>query len=209
LAERLARSIKQLPKNARLPLLDLSMPALRQLSAADRATLLLNVDRLIVADRRVTLYEFVLQTVLTRRLDARAGRAIPIRFSSLAELKQECADLLSLAAHVASPLVHQSPVALFMLAVAACPQLDLTAQHLTDAQALGFSKVKAALDRANQLAPLVKPALIKALAAIADVQQPVPLEVADLLRAICSAIEAPMPASVAAIYTASGWPSAV
>jgi Zn-dependent protease with chaperone function len=208
LAERLAKIIEQLPKNARLPLLDLSMPALRQLSTTDRATLLLNVDRLIVADQRITLYEFVFQTVLTRRLDARAGRAIPIKFSSLIELKLECIDLFSLAAHVAAPLVKQPAAMLFMRAAGACPQLGLTEQHLVDAKALGFSKVKAALDRANQLAPLAKPALIKSLAAIVNANEPMPLEMADLLRAICSAIEAPMPASVASIYAASGWPSA-
>lgn len=207
-AERLAQLICQLPSNARLPLLDLSMPALRQLSIADRAVLLKNVDRMIAADQRVTLYEFVLQTVLTRRLDARAGRATPFRFSALTELKAECAILFSLAAHVAAPLLQQSAVVLFMRAVRAYPQLGLAEQDLIGAQALGFAKVKLALDRANLLAPLATPMLIKSLVAIVDADRNMPLEIADLLRAICAAIDAPMPAKVAAIYTESGWPEA-
>lgn len=208
LAEQLAKAIARLPKNARLPLLDLSMPALRLLSITERAALLLNVDRLIVADRRITLYEFVFQTVLTRRLDARAGRAVPVKFFSLMELKPDCINLFSLAAHVAAPLVKQPAATLFMRAANAYPQLSLNEQQLVDVPALGFSKVKAALDRANQLAPLTKPALIKALAAMVDAKEPMPLEMADLLRAVCSAIEAPMPAAVASIYSASGWLSA-
>jgi Zn-dependent protease with chaperone function len=207
-AERLAQAIHQLPNNARLPLLDLSMPALRQLSVGDRALLLANVDRLIAADQRVTLYEFVLQTVLTRRLDARAGRATPFRFSALTELKVECAILFSLAAHVAAPLLRQPAAALFMRGARAYPQLGFAEQDLLAVQSLGFTKVKLALDRANLLAPLATPMLIKSLVAIVDADRSMPLEMADLLRAICAAIDAPMPAAVAAIYTASGWPEA-
>lgn len=209
-AEHLAHAINQLPDNARLPLLDLSMPALRQLAIADRTLLLANVDRLIATDRRMTLYEFVLQTVLTRRLDARAGRATPFRFSALTELKAECAILFSLAAHVAAPLLQQSAAALFMRAARTHPQLELSEEDLIVVQALRFARVKLALDRANLLAPLATPMLIKSLVAIvdADLTMPMPLEMADLLRAICAAIDVPMPAAVAAIYTVSGWPEA-
>jgi Zn-dependent protease with chaperone function len=207
-AERLAHAINQLPDNARLPLLDLSMPALRQLAVVDRTTLLANVDRLIAIDQRVTLYEFVLQTVLTRRLNARSGRAKPYRFATLTELQPECEILFSLAAHVAAPLVQRPAAELFMRAASAYPQLGLSEQNLIAVQALGYAKVKLALDRANLLAPLATPMLIRSLVAIVDGSRSMPLEVADLLRAICAAIDAPMPATVAAIYTASGWPEA-
>lgn len=203
--EQLTTAIGQLPRNARLPLLDLSMPALRQLPAANRAAMLSHVDRLIAADHRVTLYEFVLQTVLARRLDPHAGRAIPVRFFSLAELKRECADLFSLAAHVAAPLANQSATVLFMRAAASCPQLGFAETDLVDATVLGFGKVRAALDSANQLAPLAKPALIKALTGIIADRMPMPVIMADLLHAICAAIEAPMPPSVAAVYATAGW----
>lgn len=207
-AERLAYAINQLPDNARLPLLDLSMPALRQLAVTERTSLLANVNRLIAVDQRVTLYEFVLQTVLTRRLDARAGRAKPFRFATLTELQPECAILFSLAAHVAAPLLQRPAAELFMRAVRAYPQLELSEENLIAVQALGFAKVKLALDRANLLAPLATPMLIKSLVAIVDAGRSMPLEMADLLRAICAAIDAPMPAAVAAIYIASGWPEA-
>ena len=208
MVERLVKAIGELPGNARLPLLDLSMPALRLLSVADRTSLLENVDRLIAADRRITLYEFVLQTVLTRRLDVRAKRAAAIRYASLNELKMECAILLSLAAHVAASLLQQSPDKLFMQ-MASATSLPVTEKDLITATALSFSKVKLALDHANQLAPLAKPALIKSLAAAFDASSGMPLEMADLIRAICSAIDAPMPASVASCYTSLGWPDAI
>lgn len=202
----LAAAIGQLSPHARLPLLDLAMPALRQLAADERALLLANVDKLIAADQRMSLSEFVLQTVLARRLDMHAGRAVPVKFLSLQELRHECATLFSLAAYVAAPLLQLPAANLFMRSAAACTQLALSEQDLVDVQVLRFSKIKAALDRANQLAPLTKPALIKALIAVVGEHDALPLGVADLLRAICAALEAPMPNVVAAMYTESGWP---
>lgn len=136
----------------------------------------------------------------------RAGRAVPVKFLSLQELRPECASLFSLASYVAAPLLQLPATTLFMRSALACTQLALSEQDLIDVQVLRFSKIKAALDRANQLAPLAKPALIKALIAVVGEHDALPLGVADLLRAICAALEAPMPNAVAAMYTESGWP---
>ena len=200
----LAESIDQLPRSARLPLLDLTMPALRQLPAAERAILLTAVDKLIAADNKITLAEFVLQTVLTRRLDVHAGRAIPVKFANVAELKSECATLLSLVAHVvsAAPRTQQeAPAQAFMRGAACFPELGLSADDLLPVSAIGFANAKTALDRANQLAPLAKPALIKALLATANATDKLPIAAADILRAICAALDAPIPPAVAATYT--------
>lgn len=199
-------ALEQLPGHARLPLLDLAMPALRQLTLAERVSLLANVTRLIAADQRISLDEFVLQTVLTRRLDMHAGRAVPVRFLSLPELQHESAVLFALTAHVMGPLLHQPAVSLFMRAAMACPQLTLSERDLLTAHALDFGIVKAALDRSNQLAPLAKPVLIKAMLAMVGEHAAIPLLAADLLRAMCAALDAPMPPRVAEAYAASGWP---
>jgi Zn-dependent protease with chaperone function len=200
----LLKAIGQLPDSARLPLLDLAMPALRQLPEAARARLLAIVDRLIAADNRITLAEFVLQTVLTRRLDPHAGRAVPVRFHQLMALREACIVLLSLVAHSAGAATA-APAAAFMRGAQRCPELGLSPTDLIDAAALGFARVKRALDDANRLAPLAKPALIKALLAVAGDADPMPVATADVLRAICAAIEAPVPPAVAATYTGYHW----
>ncbi|HEX2530588.1 MAG TPA: M48 family metalloprotease [Burkholderiaceae bacterium] len=201
----LAQAVAQLPKSARLPLLDLAMPALKLLPQQARDGVLATADKLIAADNRMTLAEFVLQTVLARRLDARAGRSTPIRFSRLAELKPESAVLLSLTAHVAAKALHETPSEAFARGVASCPELGLPASGLIGISELGFEQVRRTLDRVNQLAPLAKPALIKALLAVAGGDAAMPIEIADLLRAICAALEAPIPPDVAATYTACRW----
>lgn len=200
----LAKAVRRLPRSARLPLLDLAMPALKELSADARTRFLAEVDQFIAADRRITLAEFVLQTVLVRRLDAHAGRAIPVRYHALPQIRDAAALLLSLAAHV-GVATGSASIDSFLRGAARCPELGLSAADLTAAAAVTFDRIRIALDRAAQLAPLAKPALIKALLASASSSEPLPVDSADLVRAICAALEAPVPPSVAATYTAFHW----
>jgi len=203
LAVRLAERIATLPRSARLPLLDLAMPALRALAQRTRDDLLATANRLIAADRRVTLSEFVLQTVLERRLDAHAGRAVPVRFPSVDALGQDAAVLLSLAAHVAARGNGEDAAVAFERGRAAA---GLALPGLVDAALIGFPRVRTALEAANRLAPLAKPFLIRALLATASRNEgELPVESADLLRAICAAIDSPVPEAVAATYTAHYW----
>jgi Zn-dependent protease with chaperone function len=202
LAAYLADAIARMPKSARLPLLDLAMPALRELAQPMRDELLGTVEKLIAADNRVTLAEFVLQTVLYRRLDARAGRATPVRYSSVAAMREDSAVLLSLVAHVAAKNIGDDATAAF---ARGAPLANLAPAELIGVPLLAFERVRHALDAANQLAPLAKPILIKALLASATVGDDLPLETADLLRAICAAIDVPVPAIVSSTYTACAW----
>lgn len=201
----LTKSIGRLPKSARLPLLDLAMPALKQLPETSRAILLATIDKLIAADNRITLAEFVVQTVLVQRLGPRAGRATPVKFDHPAAIRDDCVVLLSLVAHVAAPASGERPQTVFLRGAAYCPELGLSPADLIDAAAISFMRVKAALDNADRLAPLAKPLLIKTLLAAAGESDPMPVAAADLLRAICAAIEAPIPPTVAKTYTAYHW----
>ncbi len=198
-------TIRRLPKSARLPLLDLAMPALKQLSGAQRTALLATADRLVAADSKLTLAEFVLQTVLTRRLDPHAGRATPVRYPDLSALRDDCVVLLSLVAHVAAPTAKVSADALFTAGAGRCQQADLSSASLIPVVTLDYARVKIALDHAHALAPLAKPILIKALLSAAGDANPMPVVTADLLRAMCAALEAPIPSAVAATYTRYHW----
>jgi Zn-dependent protease with chaperone function len=205
----LAETITQLPLTARLPLVDLAAPALRLLTQAERDHFLGIVEQLIAADSRITLAEFVLQTILTRRLAPRAGRLVPIKFNRLSDLRAEVALLLSLVAHVALPASRADATAArltaFLRGAGTCPELKLAAQDYCDGASLSFPRVRQALDNANQLAPLAKPQLIKALLAVADDGSPLQITSADILRAICAGIEAPIPPAVGATYQAYPW----
>ncbi|WP_394780169.1 M48 family metallopeptidase [Undibacterium sp.] len=201
LATLMWEAIEKLPLSARLPLLDLAMPALYLLSDAQRISLLSVADQLIVADQRTTLAEFVLQTVLSRRLSTRSARASGVKYRHLTELRAETILLLSLAAFAAGQT--GSPGQAFVRGAVAMPELVIGDKDMLTVATLDFAAVKQALDKLNQLAPLAKPFLVRMLLAAAGPAMNV--QTADLIRCTCAAIDSPVPDAVAATYTQHHW----
>src|SRR5262249_56590281 len=66
----LAAPVRALPDTRRLPLLDLAMPALRQMSPRQHRAFRAQVEMLMIADQRLSLFEYTLRCVLHRHLDA-------------------------------------------------------------------------------------------------------------------------------------------
>jgi hypothetical protein len=179
--------IQRLPPGARQPLVDVAMPALRRLPGDARGRLLRVAHTLIIADGRLSVHEFLLYTILKRRLGPDAGRAVPVRFRAPAELSREVGLVLSLAAAVRLPerAEHAFNAGLLLL-----PGVDAS---LTAAAAVRLDDVAAALDRLNQLAPLAKPQLIKAVTAVVFADGRTNWRAASALRMVCAALDAPLP----------------
>ena len=180
----------KMPPGWRLPLVDLAMPALRKLPAAARDRLLTLARRLIAADARVTLPEFLLYTVLEARLGAgtqpaRAGRYVPLR-----DLAAEVRLVLSLLAAVRMP---EAPARAYQAGAAL---LEAIEAEPVGREALGLDKVSAAFHRLNLLAPLVKPQFIKACVAVAFVDGSTNWRAASCLRTLCAALDCPLPPQV-------------
>ncbi len=176
---------EQLHGSFRIPLLDLATPTLRMLDVDQKKRLLQIVGKLINADQVVSETEFVLQTILDRRLNPYSGRAVAVRYGSLGELRQEVALLVSMIAHT------QGDSALAAFTQAQPSGMSLSAGDFVERSALDYFQVRQALERVNQCAPLVKPFLIRALMkAAGDTPSPA---ARDLLRAICAAIDVPLP----------------
>ncbi|MEO8186597.1 MAG: M48 family metallopeptidase [Burkholderiaceae bacterium] len=182
--------IHQLPPGARQPLLDLTMPALRKLPAPARQRVLKLAHMLIVADGRVSVREFLLFTILKRRLGPDASKAVPVRYRAVSELAQDAALVLSLIAVVRLP---KRPEHAFNAGALLLPESNV---ELVGAAAIKLDDVSAALDRLNQLAPLAKPQLIKAATAAALVDSETNWRAASTLRMICAALDAPLPPQI-------------
>jgi Zn-dependent protease with chaperone function len=184
--EQYARIISQLPPGWRLPLLDLAMPALRTLLPGQRDALLQLAHILVQADGRVTLAEFLLYSVLKRRMrpPAPAGRGLRI-----GETGAESNVVMSLIANVRMPAAPQRAYAAG-LAVLAVPG-GLLAQ-----KSISLAQVSGAFDRLALLAPLEKPRLVKACFAIAFVDGQSHWKAASCLRTLCAALDCPLPPQV-------------
>ncbi len=192
LAEHYHGLIHQLPPGARQPLLDLAMPALRKLPAPAQQRVLKLAHLLIAADGRVSIREFLLFTILNRRLGPDATKAVPVRYRAVSELPQDAALVLSLIAMVRLP---KRPEHSFNAGAVLLPESNV---ELVGAEAIKLDDVSAALDRLNQLAPLAKPQLIKAATAAAFVDSETNWRAASTLRMICAALDAPLPPQIAA-----------
>ena len=191
-AEQFHELVQSLPPGARQPLLDVAMPALRKLPDQARHRVLKLSQLLIAADGRVSIREFLLFTILQRRLGLDAGRAVPVRYRAVSELAQETALVLSLLAAVRLPM---RPEHAFNAGALLLPGPELS---LVRTDAIKLADVSAALDRLNQLAPLAKPQLIKAATAAAFVDNDTNWRAASTLRMICAALDAPLPPQIVA-----------
>ena len=191
-ADRYHLLVQSLPPGARQPLLDLAMPALRKLPDSARHRMLKVSQLLIAADGRVSIREFLLFTILQRRLGPDAGRAVQVRYRAVSELAEDAAMVLSLVAAVRLP---ERPDHAFNAGALLLPGSDV---RLVGGDSIKLADVSAALDRLNQLAPLAKPQLIKAITATAFVDDDTNWRAASTLRMVCAALDAPLPPQVTA-----------
>ncbi|HKO68807.1 MAG TPA: M48 family metallopeptidase [Burkholderiaceae bacterium] len=197
LAEHYHGLIQQLPPGARQPLLDLAMPALRKLPGPARQRVLKLAHMLIVADGRVSIREFLLFTILNRRLGPDATKAVPVRYRSVSELPRDAALVLSLIAVVRLP---KRPEHAFNAGALLLSNMNV---EFVGAEAIQLDQVSAALDRLNQLAPLAKPQLIKAATATAFVDSETNWRAASTLRMICASLDAPLPPQIVPMEAAA------
>ena len=99
--ERLTPLVDGLPDEARLPLVEMTIPALKELSPDQYATFRENVQVLIKADSKVDLLEYTIRTMLLRNLDVHFGRSKPmaVRYRRMDPLLPSLAGVLSLLAY--------------------------------------------------------------------------------------------------------------
>ena len=181
----LAEALKPLGERARLPVLDLAIPTLKELSQPGRDRLLALVKDLMEADRRVSVSEFVLITICRRHFAREVTGAPPVKHKSVQSVSNEMAIVVSLLIHAgrSRPDIFEG----------AMTRLGLTGQTLRPPAELDFKEVEAALYELKLLAPLAKPAVIKACLAVVMPEGAISIVQAELMRAICAALDTPLP----------------
>ena len=107
---RLDVAVQALPDTHRLPLLDLTMPALRQMSPRQHRAFRAQVEVLMIADERLSLFEYTLRCVLHRHLDAQflPPRQTRPMHSSPQKLAHPVATVLALLAWEGEPEPNQA-----------------------------------------------------------------------------------------------------
>lgn len=180
----LEESLLRLDPGQRLPLLDLAMPALKQLDAQAFLALRENMALLIKLDGKVKLLEWTLLRIVERNLRPGSGK---IGHVALAELGEESATLLAFLARVG----ETSDVETAQAFADAWSGLPFPPRSLPPAGSL--RDLEGALKKLEQLRPLQKPQLLKALARCIEHDGRINPGEAELMRAVADILDCPMP----------------
>ena len=181
-------AIAALPDAQRLPLAQLAFPALRALPAAERNRFVAAVRTLVAADGKMTAFELALTAMLARQLGEASGEGSAKRTApskSLADLSDDAALVVSLFIRAAS----QGSVLFDRFA----GELGLKAATLAAPSKVTLAAVEAATTRLADLLPTAKARLVRACMEIVLVDTQVTVREAELMRAVCALLDAPLP----------------
>jgi Zn-dependent protease with chaperone function len=192
--ERLRVTLARLDPRLRLPLIDMTLPALRQLGPRRLDEFRQLVHRLIQADKRVTLFEFSMWIILERRLAAAADESVRkvTRHYAYNPLAPDCYLLLSALAH-AGHTDHESARRAMEIGAKRLPQSSKHAPTLRLRSDGTLSAIKRALDRLSDSSPILKERFVDAAAHCVLADRVVTLQEAELLRAIVECLGVPIP----------------
>jgi len=187
---KLLREGGTLRSEQRLPLVDLALPTLRRLTEPQYRLFLSNLDSLIEADGRISLFEWCLRRIVLHHLNKAFSRPAGQGFTTgdLSQLSGACVVLLSLLAHAGNSQTGEA-VAAF---AAARQELGL-AIELAPAERLGLSELDRALVDLGRLAPQLKARLLTACGACITADGVIAPVEAELLRAVAATLDCPMP----------------
>ena len=146
----------------RLPLVEIALGSLRQLSRAQYELFKKNFDAVIAIDKKVNLFEWSLQKIVFHHMEQVFGRMSgpPLGRKDLRQLTEASTLLLSIIAH-ATPQQGLGTAEAFAKGAAALGLKD----ELLPLSEINFEKLNRAVDSLADLKPLQKPALLKACTA--------------------------------------------
>jgi Zn-dependent protease with chaperone function len=189
--------VAQTAAHARLPLVNLALGALRNLTSKQFAQFSQTLQWLAGSDGKIELFEFVLQKIIRRHLASKFGtdRSLIVQFYTLKPLVPDCVLLLSALAHVGSDDDGEIQKAF----LAGVPYLRAPAgaelELLPEAQC-GVDQISVALDRLAVAAPIIKKNLLTACVQVVGADGVIQEAEAELLRAVADTLDCPMPPMV-------------
>lgn len=186
-AKRLRDDVAVMERHARLPLLELCLPTLGQLTKKQAKNFLFVVDALIEADDEVTAFEYALRHHLRIAIDpdfaATSGGKATV---------EDAQFLLRVVAHVGAP---DDPAAAGQAFTRASSKLKIAEAHKQQMQdrEIDWLHFDEALLRLSEISPGEKRKLINAAVTAVAADDRVTSDEADVLRTLGAALGCPIP----------------
>ncbi len=193
--KRVIPQLDGLAPEARLPLVELAVPALRRLTQDQFRAFVEDVRHLMEADGQISLFEYALRRMLLRHLGPKFGWGDrpSVRHTSIGPLVGPTATLLSALAHVGGGdepdqrRAYDAGVrALGWSGAAPLPPMSPPGET-------NLKAVDEALKVLAEAAPGLKKPILQGCAACIGADGKITLEEGELLRAVCDALDCPMP----------------
>ena len=187
----MAAHVRGLGLEFHLPLIDLALPAIKAAPESAKNEHLAALEAVVNADRRVSLHEFVVLTLVRSQL---APRPRPAETKGVAELKRQAATLLALVAHAGtrSDATGEREADLQAALATGASILGIPAETAQGAE-LSLNAVNEGLEALRSLAPIEKGLLVKGLFAAATVDGTIRVSEAALMRMVGAVLECPLP----------------
>ncbi len=191
--------LRQLRPEHRLPLLQLALPALKALPPTSLGSFAGTLDSLVMADGRVSTFEFALQRLVLRALAiSRDPSASVTQVYSFQAVTAEISVVLSALAHASSDDASEAARA-FSEGAAQLKLIEGKISLLPE-QSCGLPELDKALDKLSDASGPIKQRLIVAAAHVVSADGKLLVPEAELIRAVAASLDVPVPplASVAA-----------
>lgn len=196
LTHKLAARVSAIPAAARLPLVDMSLPMLRMMTASQYETFAKAFEMMVRADNRLTIFEWTLSQVLTRNLRrhyAPIGSTTTLYYR-LGMLSSELSLLISILARVG----HEGDEVAEAFNAASVHLADVSIRLLPSSEC-SFAGLDKALAKLTRASVYRRGDILKACAASVCADGVVKVREAELLRGIADLLDCPMPPLVGRI----------
>ncbi|MDD5521106.1 MAG: M48 family metallopeptidase [Kiritimatiellae bacterium] len=184
--------VAKMGDEAKLPLVDMAIPALKRLTHSQYLIFRKHVDGLVLADKEVDLFEYTLQRILMRHLASSFGRisSPSIRYYDVNSVLPICGKLLSCLAYWGADDAETAKKA-----------FEAGARKLVSGNVLAMSPVDNCglpmlnenLNQVVAASPMVKKQVLDACVTCIGADGYVTLEEAELIRAIADSMDCPLP----------------
>lgn len=188
---KMIKILEGIGRESSLPLIDLSLSTLKELSALQYEIFRNNVQKLVEADNEIDLFEMTLQRMILRRLDPvfRKVKPVPIVYYDISPLLGYCADVISCLAYWGTDDQAVSRMAFEK----GSEKLGVGKLDMKSVNDCGLDLLLNSLDQLTGTSPAIKKRLIEACAVSIAVDGKVTLEEAEILRCIGDTLDCPIP----------------
>ena len=190
---RLCELIANLPQNIRLPLVELAMPSLRSLTGMEKRNFLMVINALILADNKVTLFEFTIEWMLNKLLSDMEDISSKVSFFSYSPIGLDILIILRALACAGNIGDEEKARLAFTAGVARIPELASKKPDFSYEENIAFLKVSNALKQLSYASFKIKQSVIDACAHCAFADKSITASEAELLRVISLAMNCPLP----------------